>query len=424
MNSWAEEIRQSPVFPNLSQINKALYSIEPPPEPDSEEAQLIERIKYLCNHVERRLAVADPRLVSGPALNGLADQSNNLKAHVDSYIENRHFDDVSQRLKSDVDGLLAAVGQIPPEPWEAEDEVVRSAAESLRNSFADVEARTGLISEEIVEQRESSRKEFEELERKTNDTLNRLDRESSQRLSSLEETVGRRTNEFTGRADNIEKEAETQTRRLESFITEIQAQFSRSQEDRVSKFAGETAKQNEQFEQQMKANNETFNTTLETFTKSSTALKDSLESINIQAREVLGVAAASGTAGAYLKDADEQRKQANLWRWVSVASFILTIIAGYFTLQLFDTSVDGNTPRTVFIYLSRTILLFAPLTLAGYATRESSQHRRRERESKKLANELTTFRPFLAELETEEIKEIIREASKRYFPGYQTEHSS
>ena len=66
----------------------------------------------------------------------------------------------------------------------------------------------------------------------------------------------------------------------------------------------------------------------------------------------------------------------------------------------------------------RTAIVGAVLALAGFAMRESGQHRSRETETKRLANELTTFRPFLAELDEDDRNQLVQEASLRYFPGY------
>ena len=70
-------------------------------------------------------------------------------------------------------------------------------------------------------------------------------------------------------------------------------------------------------------------------------------------------------------------------------------------------------------FATRATLAVAIGGFAAFANKESGQHRKSERENRRLANELTTFRPFLAELSGEDSNEQVRQAVSRYYPGHQ-----
>jgi len=45
-----------------------------------------------------------------------------------------------------------------------------------------------------------------------------------------------------------------------------------------------------------------------------------------RAAEIVGVTATAGVTGAYIKEADEQRPQADIWRWIAAAVAVVVVI--------------------------------------------------------------------------------------------------
>ncbi|MBM2826825.1 MAG: hypothetical protein HW403_889, partial [Dehalococcoidia bacterium] len=124
------------------------------------------------------------------------------------------------------------------------------------------------------------------------------------------------------------------------------------------------------------------------------------------------------TAGAYLNDAQNQRGQADLLRVVSFVLGGVAAVFGYFSLLQLQLGPDAEVVTRIYQYAARTGILVLLVSFAVYAGRESSKHRSRENESKRLANQLSTFRPFLAELDSASRDDLVKGASERYFPGY------
>lgn len=140
-----------------------------------------------------------------------------------------------------------------------------------------------------------------------------------------------------------------------------------------------------------------------------------------KAEELLGITAASGTAAAYQEEANRQARRADFSRYFAILGLMAAILIGYGTLQFLNPPTNANGTATIFFYIARTTLLAVAVALPAYAIRESSQHRARERHNRRLASELTTFRPFLAELPEAERNQLIKDASQRYFPGHESD---
>ena len=86
------------------------------------------------------------------------------------------------------------------------------------------------------------------------------------------------------------------------------------------------------------------------------------------------VAGASG-AEHYAKLRDSQKENADIWRWIGVgALFILVVASSLILLDTRSTDIDFSTAWLV----ARSGFLFSLGIFAGYALRQSGQHRRRE----------------------------------------------
>jgi hypothetical protein len=114
--------------------------------------------------------------------------------------------------------------------------------------------------------------------------------------------------------------------------------------------------------------------------------------------------------------------------WLHIVG-IAALAAGVgVTMWLFlvmDVTDNPSIAEMLAFFFVRAPALAILGAIAAYAIRESSQHRARDKENKRLANELTTFRPFLEELKEDERTNQIVRASDRYFPGHEkNDHTS
>jgi len=132
---------------------------------------------------------------------------------------------------------------------------------------------------------------------------------------------------------------------------------------------------------------------------------------------ILGVTAASEAAGTYLQEANAQKRQGDFWRLAAVAAFTAGAVVAFIQADGIASAVRGLTDAEITAVTAVRIAAAAvPLSGAGWLARQVAHHRDRERAARRMASELTAFRPFIAELS--DPTKHIEEAVGRYFPGH------
>jgi len=158
-------------------------------------------------------------------------------------------------------------------------------------------------------------------------------------------------------------------------------------------------------------------------TRGETAI-GALEGYDEQARNIVAFRAAAGVVGSYATVAKEQLKQADIWRGralLLLAAVFASVVVSAYLSPLGDENV--STEDFVEYSLTRVPIVLTLGGLWGYAARESSKHRKREVNAERLATELTSFRPFLAELTVDKRNDLVEKATGRYFKGHDLQDS-
>ena len=124
--------------------------------------------------------------------------------------------------------------------------------------------------------------------------------------------------------------------------------------------------------------------------------------------------AGDSVASGYLKNAEDERKQANLWRWIAI--FFINITVGWTALSFFL----GNTineqgiilwGQVIKAFSVTGVLLFG----AAYSARQSNVHRQNEKKTRWFALEIKAIDPFIASLGEEDRKALKNKLSERLF---------
>jgi hypothetical protein len=143
------------------------------------------------------------------------------------------------------------------------------------------------------------------------------------------------------------------------------------------------------------------------------ALVGSLNEMRDQAVRVLQVIGNTGLTGGYQKVANEEQKDANRWRWISIVSFAVAAAAnGVIVWVDLHFNLDLTT-----LLASRLSVSIPLLALAGYAVAESRQHRHRERDNRQMELQLASIDPYLAQFPEQKQQEIKEGRVDRFFPG-------
>ena len=185
------------------------------------------------------------------------------------------------------------------------------------------------------------------------------------------------------RMTDLRATIDEQRPRLDQAIAQFQEQFSAAQSER----AAETSVLRKKLEDDVAL----ISLNLQ---NRATERINSIEESLTEARNLVGVIAVTGTATVYGNEANNQRTEANTWRWMAI---IVGVLAGLFS-ALTLIYAPGKSASEVTL---RALGALAILGVAGYAANQSSGHRSREVRARRLELTLTAFAPFIQDLPPE-----------------------
>ncbi|HEY5626143.1 MAG TPA: hypothetical protein VIT93_06615, partial [Dehalococcoidia bacterium] len=225
-------------------------------------------------------------------------------------------------------------------------------------------------------------------------------------------------------AADAKAEIETQRKRLDEAIAKHQGIFAEEQDRRSTEFTEAQQTRETDAKVRLEGLSADFREERATWITEVNTLVSNLRDHEARATEILGSTAASVAAGAYVTEAEDQRKQADVWRVIAV-SVGLAFLAATVGTTIWSPPGSDLAWRELAIFGAERLpggLILG--TIFGYAFKQSGSHRHREETARKLAMELSTFRPFLAELPDDKQQEAITDAAIRYFPGQKSIGSS
>ncbi len=139
-----------------------------------------------------------------------------------------------------------------------------------------------------------------------------------------------------------------------------------------------------------------------------------ISNLRDDAAKIVHVVGNIGVTGNYQQIASTEARQANFWRWATIAFFACGVsiaIATFF--KFYHSTIDATNVWTVVVRLMYAIAITAP---AWYTARESARHRSNSDRAKQTELELASIGPFI-ELMPEEKKVEIREKLAQSFFG-------
>lgn len=126
--------------------------------------------------------------------------------------------------------------------------------------------------------------------------------------------------------------------------------------------------------------------------------------------------AGDSVAAGYLKNADDEFKQANTWRHVTIGFIVATVI-WLLIANFFDSAVntDGNIvwSKLVTIISLTGVLLFG----AAYSSQQSNRHRSNEKKTRWFALQVKAVDPFISSLTSDQQQTLKKALSEKLFGG-------
>lgn len=413
MDRWGERIRTSPLK-KTSEAIEALANQLTESGLSEESLELVERQAVVARHVRTRVYAADPRLVPTSALETLESSLDQVRI-----------------------ALIAFQSSNDPANLDAADRASEALLNELRlipvtrRSGTEADASSAFLSTvaSLEERIKSATESFEAAATRIYSEIQTAATNAQSQLDSLLSTADARVSEVTRDASQVREELANakvafdqdltaQKTRVDTFIQNGQAQLTELQ----SKVAADALTQREELSKEFTAEAEKQRSTWESkFTELADDVRRHLDFFRDQesvAQRILGAIAASQTAGTYLEESAQQKKEANRWRWLSFLTWIGAIGIAVWSAHEVTSSVgDVSGSRLVAISAARLAVAGVALSFAFWVSAQSGHHRKREQEARTIASELTTLRPFLAELPDDELRKLLGAAFDRYFPG-------
>jgi len=341
-------------------------------------ASALEATFAIVSAVRSRLDSSPALLVSGSGLTQLQNAFQSIFNELTSYQSNRnkgHIQNAKVQVEQSILPQLWALGPT----LESGDggqlvEVVNQATEAARAAI-----------QHLLAQRDALKASQADLAQQVLD--------SQSRLESLTESVAKQKAEAISVVAVVKQMyAEKEAERSATFTTMLQ--------DLKADFA------------QLQADSK----------KTQSERLDSLRTSQEQAAQIVQVVGNTGITGNYQKIANAEGKQANSWRWITIAFFGAGItIAGATFWKFWHEPFSPENAWSVLIRLTYAIAITAP---AWYTAKESARHRSSADRARQTELELASLGPFIELMPDDKKHQIREDLTKRYFGNQAHDHTA
>jgi len=394
MDKWTDRISNSTALAELKVVLSTVGEAKKN-DPAPEQLDSLDRLDFVVTLILDRLTNADARLVSNQVLDAIGPSSSNLRSYLDTWKQGGGEEYLSVHSQNMADSILQQVAQIPSLPLEGADKILRSLRNSVNGHRLAVDRATASLEAEVSTVKQVFVKEAETAD----ETVTQLDKN----------------------VDAIAEKIETLEAASVALTKEQQAAFSTSQTARSESF-------DELVTEKQKLLIETVDKMSVDVKEAAGEIKKSIQADEAASNEaklrierLLGIVGEEALIGSYSKSANEDEKQANFWRWVTVGSILIAILAAAgAALSIVNQSavVEPNWYHLA----AKTLLTFSFGGLAAYAGRQSGEHRRAQRDAKHMATQLAAVKPYLDDMD-DPVKrdDLLREIAMKLF-GQPAEH--
>lgn len=386
MSTWDDRLKQHPVHVELIQLENLLESIKITTDLDNHFLESWLRIKHFASYSRNQLDSVDAFLVQTDNLDNITKLFKKINAELNKYKVDKstlHISEISNIIDHEAYHL-----------WGMPLIATVTATRSIRDT----------VSSTI---------------RYTKHELEALKNE----FSSLNTLVLKTTNEI-----------ELQKSRVDSAISEFQAQFSLAQESRQRNFSNEQLEIFNAFKKESEKRINDFTTKIDAFQQNydnfidsaSNTIKRSMDEFTISALnnlesiehakenavKIVGAIGAKVLSVGYIAAAETDRKTAESWEKFAKFTFYawIIIVAGF----AFATFVR-NTDITWSMTLSKLLISTPFILFAGFSAIQVSIHRRSERINRRSGLEMDTIDPFLSTLDKDSQREIKKMLVDKFF---------
>lgn len=386
MGPFSDTVRQSAALAHLREARDTLRELKAQEWTSLDTRDLIVRLTSVVSAVIGRLTIADRNLVPGRTLNDLEGHTATILDSVRKLRQSAPEAGMNlQSVHDQVDELLGVASELPGIPIRTTPIVLERAADQFDR---DVSAASDSISEQVNGLRAEIAEHHERILKAAN--------EHTDLVAQLGDAAEDKIVEVRSIAESLTSRLDQSTERLEREVTSIQEVFRESQSER-----------HEQFIESQDQRNEMFRAVVD-------PVISEVESLREHARGMLEEVAGAGSAEHYAVQRDIQKAAADLWRRIGAGALVVLVVA---TIWIFGDAASATHDLSAVWLVARSGLVISIVFAATYALRQSAQHRRREEQISRVANELMLLWPFMNRLPDDDRKSLMVEITPLYFKG-------
>ena len=385
MSEFNDRVRDSAAIARLREANATLAKLSTRDWEHQSRINLVHRLASVAKDTLARLS-ANRELIAEETLNNLDGPSSDFLNWVNELAETPTDDDSYWSEASDAaDTVLLCASSLP--------------ALRIRTSGEVFERVAGQFDRDVQSSAAALLGEVEEIRSQLDNVRAHLEEASSQfhgLVAELNTRVDERTAQAEATSQTLLEQTREATERLEREVTSIQEVFRNSQAEREEEFKKSQSNRDQRFQKRVNP------------------VLSNAEDLRDQARSMLEEVAGASSAEHYSTQRASQKKAADLWRRIGVGSSILLVLAAGWIFSDSDSAAEGS---SVVWLVARSGLIGSILLLALYSLRQSGQHRSREKEIDRVANELVLLWPFMSRLPDEDRKQLMMHITPLYFKG-------
>lgn len=380
MFSLEEKIDQSTLYKTLTKLLDLIYQNEQLIKNlKANEKSYVDWMSYVAEYMKYVLDNTDPALVTRQAMKETEPEITNSYNQLRGYFSTKNTTNLTASYTS-MENVLNIFPKINHVTNKNSINGIKTAATSLRRNIK-------VNLEEFENDFKDTSKSFDVLKEEINQYQVKLDQQKDKLI------------DLSGEFRNSFKELENEYRQsLENKLTDNDLE--------LKKMMSAVVENNSVAIRELKSE---LNKMVEEDFKKLNILLGQLEAEKNKAEKLVGELGMAVLAEGYSKEAVEEKKQADKWRWGAIISLLFSFGAILYFLNTYTGEQDLQA------FLARSVILGLGITGFTYCARQSSQHRTAERESKKIQLQLSSLDPYLKELDELDRKKLKRELASRFF---------
>lgn len=239
-------------------------------------------------------------------------------------------------------------------------------------------------------------------------------REAKQQQDEEAEGFESRLETFAQILQTHESQAEAQKTRIDSLISQHQETFLTAQENRSSEYSSFISEKGGTFRETQDEHASKFEALHQQQAEAGQERIDNLQESCDRAKEIVGIIGNIGVTGNYQKIANEEKKAANVFRWIAVGCFVAMLIAVILVLHSSFSAEACDWSMALFRVITAAIFAVPGI----YCAMESNKHRKIEQENRRLELELASISPFLEKIDDKDAETILKELAPKYFGNH------